>query len=79
MSVVKMVTAFQGVTSLSDTYIGKAATGTSDLVPRLRKGGRCWPETERKLRSWMVEYLEKKGHSADVLDASEETQEATHG
>ena len=35
------------------SYFGKAAAGNSELVLRLRRGGRVWPETETKLRDFM--------------------------
>lgn len=34
-------------------YFGQKAVGNSDLVPRLRNGGRVWPETEEKVRQYI--------------------------
>ena len=34
-------------------YFGKQAVGNSDLVPRLRRGGRVWPETQDKVREYI--------------------------
>lgn len=39
---------------LSETYFGKQAAGNSEVVSRLRAGGRVWPETEAKLRSFIL-------------------------
>ena len=39
---------------LSETYLGKTACNNSELVKRLRNGGRIWPETEQRLRAWML-------------------------
>lgn len=38
---------------MAETYFGKRAVGNSELVSRLRGGGRVWPETEEKARAFM--------------------------
>ncbi|MEO1949273.1 hypothetical protein [Thioclava sp.] len=40
---------------MAETYFGKRAVGNSELVSRLRGGGRVWPETEEKARAFMKE------------------------
>lgn len=42
------IEAFLAETGMGVSYFGKAATGNSELVPRLRDGRRCWPETQQK-------------------------------
>lgn len=44
---------FLAETGMGERYFGKAAMTTSDLVLRLRRGGRVWPETEAKAREFM--------------------------
>lgn len=34
-------------------YFGKVAAGNSDLVKRLRTGGRAWPETVKRVREYI--------------------------
>ena len=43
------IESFIAVTGMSETYFGKRAAGNSELVARLRSGGRVWPETEEKV------------------------------
>lgn len=40
-------------TGMGPSYFGKAAMNNSELVSRLRKGGRVWPETEQKVRAFI--------------------------
>lgn len=51
---------FLSETGMGERYFGKAAMTTSDLVPRLRNGGRVWPETEAKARAFMRERRKSK-------------------
>ncbi|MDG3089194.1 hypothetical protein P7F88_25360 [Vibrio hannami] len=46
-------------TKMGQSYFGKRAVGNSEIVDRLRKGGRIWPETETKLRSFMLYQRDK--------------------
>lgn len=56
---------------LSDTYIGKKACNNSELVKRLRDGGRIWPETEQKLRAWMLVRLQSdRARKAEAAKAA---------
>lgn len=36
------------------SYFGKASCGNSEVVDRLRAGGRVWPETEIKIRAFIL-------------------------
>ena len=49
------VDAFLAETGMGQSYLGKAAVGNSEIVSRLRSGGRVWPETADKLRAYMLE------------------------
>ncbi len=48
------IDAFLKESNLKASYLGKAAAGNSELVSRLRAGGRVWPETEAKVRSYIA-------------------------
>lgn len=45
---------FLARTGMGSSYMGKAAVGNSELVARLRAGGRVWPETEEEVRKFMA-------------------------
>lgn len=47
------IDAFLSETGMGESYFGKAAAGNSELVRRLRQGGRVWPETERQVVEFM--------------------------
>jgi predicted transcriptional regulator len=47
------IDAFLDETGMGPSYFSKAASGNSELVKRLRGGGRFWPETEKKVRDFM--------------------------
>lgn len=67
---------FLSETGLSESYVGKMGAGNSEVVGRLRSGGRVWPETEAKLRSFMLVYLEKHRAKKHV-SSREDIQEAS--
>lgn len=50
---------------MSPSYFGKVASGNSELVKRLKSGGRVWPETETKVRSFIKQY--RKQRSAEAV------------
>ena len=54
-SLLSEIDAFLAETGMGASYFGKAATGNSELVARLRSGGRVWPETIERARSFMAE------------------------
>lgn len=41
--------------------VAKEGAGNGDLINRLRKGGRVWPETEDKIRAWMQQNTVSSG------------------
>lgn len=47
------IDAFLSDTGMGASYFGKKAVGNSEIVARLRAGGRIWPETRAKLRSFI--------------------------
>lgn len=47
------IDAFLSETGMGPSYFSKSASGNSELVKRLRAGGRLWPETEKKVREFM--------------------------
>lgn len=44
---------FLSISGMGESYFGKRAAGNSELVGRLRKNGRVWPETAAKVRSFI--------------------------
>lgn len=52
-SITHEIEAFLSETGMGPSYFGKAAVGNSELVERLKNGGRIWPETEERIRSFM--------------------------
>lgn len=46
---------FLDETGMSESYFGKRSVGNSELVSRLRKGGRVWPETASRVLSFIQE------------------------
>ena len=42
-----------GQTGMGAAYFGKRSCGNSELVARLRAGGRVWPETAARVRAFM--------------------------
>jgi hypothetical protein len=53
------VNDFLRETEMGPSYFGKAASGNSELVKRLREGKRVWPETADKVRIFMREHRRK--------------------
>ena len=48
------IEAFLADTGMGASYFGKRATGNSEVVARLRDGGRIWPETEQRIRAFIA-------------------------
>lgn len=49
------IDTFLSETGMGESYFGKKSVGNSELVPRLRKGGRVWPDTEERVRRFMAD------------------------
>lgn len=52
-SLLSDIDAFLRESGMGASYFGKASTGNSELVGRLKAGGRVWPETEEKVRAFI--------------------------
>lgn len=48
---------FLSQTGMGESYFGKVSVGNSELVARLRDGKRVWPETETRIKSFIVDRL----------------------
>ena len=59
---------------MGETYFGKASAGNSELVARLRNGGRVWPETEQKVLAFIESRVDalpsSSALSADAVKVS---------
>lgn len=48
------IEAFLAASGMGHSYFGKQAVGNSEIVQRLRTGGRVWPETETRIRAFIL-------------------------
>ena len=48
------IESFLAASGMGEKYFGKASTGNSEVVPRLRCGGRVWPETEKQIIAFIA-------------------------
>ena len=53
--ILEEIDAFLAEVPMGESYFGKRAVGNSEIVARLRGGGRIWPETIDRLRAFMGE------------------------
>lgn len=53
-SILSEIETFLRETGMGVSYFGKSAVGNSELVSRLRSGGRIWPETEQRVREFIA-------------------------
>ena len=60
------IDAFLSETGMGESYFGKAAVGNSEVVSRLRSGGRVWPETETRLRSFIAARKDQAAQGEDA-------------
>ncbi len=58
------IEAFMAKHSLAPTRFGDEALGDRHFVRQLRDGRRVWPETEKKVRSFMRSYLNEQSAAA---------------
>jgi len=54
------IETFLSESKMSASYFGKVSINNSELVKRLRKGGRIWPDTEMKIRLFMAIHEQRK-------------------
>lgn len=69
------IEAFLSETGMGESYFGKKAAGNSELVARLRDGRRVWPETEAKVRSFIMVTrgeVRKRGHTVASVNHQEQ-------
>lgn len=62
------IQSFLSDTGMGPSYFGKASCGNSELVKRLEERRRVWPETEMKVRAFMM--VERK-RRAKVREAAQ--------
>lgn len=51
------IESFLVQTGMGKSYFGKASTGNSELVSRLRAGKKIWPDTEIAVRKFMADRI----------------------
>lgn len=59
-SLLTEIEVFLSETRMSASYFGKLASGNSELVKRLRDGRRIWPETDVKIRAFIMAKRQEK-------------------
>lgn len=59
-ALISEIEEFLSESGMGASYFGKAAAGNSEFVKRLRAGGRCWPETETKVRRFISKRREER-------------------
>lgn len=64
-NIVAEIERFCSASGIAETTFGRLAVNDGKLVQRLRTGGRMWPETEERIRSFMDhENKERRSKSA---------------
>jgi hypothetical protein len=53
-SLLREIEAFLAAQPMGESAFGKAAAGNTELIRRLRSGGRVWPETEMAVRAFIL-------------------------
>ncbi|MEY1555301.1 hypothetical protein AB3Y40_06665 [Yoonia sp. R2331] len=61
-TLIDAVETFLAESGMGETYFGKLAARNSELVKRLRSGGRVWPETEAEVR----DFIDKNSPESDA-------------
>lgn len=51
---IKEIETYCREANLAITTFGRKATNDGKFVNRIRNGGRCWPETEEKVRRYIA-------------------------
>lgn len=64
------IDAFIAETGLSEHRVGILLANNGRLIPRLRRGGRVWPETEQAIREAMIEVRQKRATNTGTEDAA---------
>lgn len=63
-SLLAEIEAFLSDTGMGVSYFGKRAAGNSEVVARLRNGGRIWPETEQRIRAFIAAERQRRPEHA---------------
>ena len=50
----KEIEAFLAECPMGESHFGKVAAKNSELIKRLRRGGRVWPETDMAVRAFIL-------------------------
>lgn len=50
----KEIEAFLAEHPMGESHFGKVAAKNSELIKRLRRGGRVWPETDMAVRAFIL-------------------------
>ena len=58
------IEAFLTETGMPAWSFGFSAVKSGTLVDRLRKGGRTWPETEARIRAFMITERQRRADKA---------------
>lgn len=54
LTLIEMIDQYCEKTGMKPSMLGFRAVGDGKFVSRIRSGGRCWPETELKVRAYMT-------------------------
>ena len=53
-NLIEQIMAFCERTDMPHSSFGFYAVGDGKFVARIKRGGRCWPETEQKVRDYIA-------------------------
>lgn len=70
-ALIQEIDAFLAETGLSEHRAGIILASNGRLIPRLRDGGRVWPETEQVVREAMAREREKRNLATPCLSISQ--------
>jgi hypothetical protein len=65
------IEAFLTASGMGPSYFGKCAVGNSELVARLRGGGRVWPETAEAIRAFIHARSREHSHPKETSCANQ--------
>jgi hypothetical protein len=65
------IEAFLEETGMGPSYFGVRSVRNSDLVKRLAAGGRVWPETEMKVRAFILSERSKPARKSRQTSGEE--------
>jgi hypothetical protein len=65
-SLLSDIQSFLAESGMSASYFGRCACGNSELVERLKSGRRVWPDTEVRVRAWMLANAHRRKVNGDA-------------